>query len=119
MEQELFFKLIESGDLKDVYDLVENFPALVHIKKVTGETGLHMAIIRKNILLSCYLIGMCSNVNSQDNDGNTPLIIASFIQNVELVKTLLLFGGNPNIKNNKYKSAIDFSRTKEISLLLS
>lgn len=62
------------------------------------------------------------NVDLQDNDGNTALMLAAQAGQLEAVKTLKLFKANTLLKNKQSKTALDLARLKgnrEIVKLLS
>lgn len=62
------------------------------------------------------------NVDLQDSDGNTALMLAAQAGQVEAVKTLKLFKADTLLKNDKGKTALDLARSKnntEIVKLLS
>jgi ankyrin repeat protein len=62
------------------------------------------------------------NVNQQDDDGMTALMLAAEAGQVEAVKTLLFFKANKLVKNKQGKTALDLARSKnntEIVKLLS
>jgi len=46
------------------------------------------------------------DINIKDNNENTALIIASYKENIEIVKSLLDHGAGVNIKNNKGYTAL-------------
>lgn len=52
------------------------------------------------------------NVNSRDQNGDTPLHLAVYYNNVEVVKILIRYGANPRIKNRQGFSSIDIARDK-------
>ena len=47
--------------------------------------------------------------NIQDNNGYTALIYAVYFQNIELVRLLLHYGANPDIKNHVGKTALIYA----------
>ena len=46
------------------------------------------------------------NLNTQDSDGDTPLICASWKNHEPIIKLLLSYGANPFLQNKKYKNCI-------------
>ena len=46
------------------------------------------------------------DINTQDNDGDTPLICASWKNHESIVKLLLSYGANPFLRNKKYRNCI-------------
>ena len=62
-----------------------------------GNTYLHISIIQQNI----NLMEKGISVNEINNDGNTALHFAFYINNIEIIKLLLNYHINPIIKNNQ------------------
>jgi tetratricopeptide (TPR) repeat protein len=61
---------------------------------------------------------MGADVNSVDQNGRTPLMIASFIGDVEIVEMLLAAGANPEFINDAGESALTLAQTKEVERIL-
>ena len=55
------------------------------------------------------LLAKAIDVNMIDDDGNTPLIVASDYGHTKIVKLLLNNGADPNIENKKGWTAVDFA----------
>ena len=91
-----------------------------------GSTPLHGAACRGNIEIAGNLLGegidldiftlakrqrfdgdFLSNINTKDNNGNTPLHEAVICGNPDMVKFLLQKGADQSIKNNKGHSPYD------------
>ncbi|MEN2998495.1 MAG: ankyrin repeat domain-containing protein [Brevinematia bacterium] len=63
-----------------------------------------------------------ADVNSRDDDGDTPLHLAVMLNNYEIVKLLVTYGANPYLRNRQGLSPIDIARDKgyeEIYLFLT
>ena len=73
----------------------------VYVDKVNydGETLLHLAVGTGRILNVALLIYWGCDLNICDANGNTPLHIAAIQGNFEVIKMLLLCGGDSQIKN--------------------
>lgn len=73
-------------------------------KKSNGIAPLHFAANVPNneepILLK-YLLDKGANPNIIDFQGSTPLFVANFADNQEVIDLLLKFGADPSIRNNK------------------
>lgn len=73
-------------------------------KKSKGVAPLHFAAkISKNekpILLK-YLLEKGADPNIRDFQGSTPLFVANFAGNKDVIDVLIKFGADPNIRNNK------------------
>jgi ankyrin repeat protein len=82
---------------------------LINIKvNLDNKFSLHLAIIHLNIEIVKELLNAGANPNLQDNEGNTPIMLAAFYHNTEIFD--LLFNLNVNIdlslKNNKGWTAL-------------
>jgi len=77
----------------------------------TNITSLHLACYKNNMRVAKLLIQNGANLNAQDNDDNTPLLIATMNNNVELVKTLL--DAEPSASASAAPSAIVYSTLDE------
>ena len=55
------------------------------------------------------LLAKAIDVNMIDDDGNTPLIVASDYGHTKIVKLLLNNDADPNIENKKGWTAVDFA----------
>jgi len=64
------------------------------------------------------LIQLGADVNSIDQNGRTPLMIASFIGDVDIVEMLLAAGANPEYTNDAGESALSLAQTKDVERLL-
>ena len=73
-------------------------------KKSNGIAPLHFAADvpnnEKPILLK-YFLEKGADVNIRDFQGNTPLFVANFADNKEVIDLLLKFGADPTIRNDK------------------
>jgi hypothetical protein len=56
------------------------------------------------------LLDKGASVNATNRDGNTPLHIAAFLCNEEIVRLLLQRGANPSLKNKRGETAVDVVR---------
>lgn len=105
-------KLIESG-------------AALDAKDKWGRTPLHYAVYRwfngngagginavkspgsGSEELVNLILDRGANIDAQDNDGNTPLMIAVISQQPDMVQLLINRGAATNIQNNKGKTALE------------
>ncbi len=58
------------------------------------------------------LLAHGAQVNTRNNKGVTPLMIAARTGNLQTVKLLLTHGADPNLKDNTGKTAADYARTE-------
>ncbi|BFZ20236.1 hypothetical protein BsWGS_23274 [Bradybaena similaris] len=99
----------ENGNLKAVQFLIKA-GAKVEDKGEDGMTGLHYAAkagyldVVKHILETGKV-----NINIQDDGGWTPIMWATELQMVEVVKYLLTQGGDPNKKDNEENTSLHWA----------
>lgn len=103
----------------------EKFKVFIALKKLAdcknqnGETPLHAA---SDVSIVRMLIGMGVNLNSQDNNGSTPLMFASKNSRAEIVRLLLYNGASPKIKDNASRTALHYAAeggcTESVTVLL-
>ena len=87
------YKFLEAVRKKDgtvVTELLEKgSPSLINTRDQTsGQTGLHIATQRRDLVWMQYMISRGANVNIRDGKGQTPLVIATnfgFVEGVELL----------------------------------
>ncbi|VAW71110.1 hypothetical protein MNBD_GAMMA12-1264 [hydrothermal vent metagenome] len=97
--------------------------ASAYIDVSTGDTFLTLLYKYKDISLAKYIINKHKNyINKPNNDGYTPLMLASKHGNLPLLALLLRNGAKVNLINNKGKSAltiaIDAGKSKIAETLL-
>jgi len=62
-----------------------------------------------------------ANINLQDNEGLSPLMLASTNGHLDIVKTLLIMGANKDLQNNDGQTALQLAlanNNEEIAYLL-
>jgi len=67
------------------------------------------AVLKDNFSSLKSLVNNGADINTQDKDGDTPLIIASTFGNLTIVKYLLLKGAKVDIKNKDGDTALSMS----------
>lgn len=72
----------------------------------------------KSIAMAKLLLDAGADINSQTKLGNTALIHASMVGNIELVKFLIDRGADVNIKNSNKRTALYYAKNAEIRKLL-
>ncbi len=58
-------------------------------------------------------------MNSKNDNGDTPLILAVSNNQVEIVSILLSAGANPSIENTSGESALDIARSRNDQTMLN
>lgn len=79
----------------------------------TGETPLHLAVIRDNIEIMQLLLQHGANPDAQDVDGYTPLFS---VKSLEAAHMLLMAGADPYKTDMFKQSAIDAIANNEIAV---
>jgi uncharacterized protein len=67
----------------------------------SGDTGLHIVARGRDINWLAFLLTKGARVDSQNNEGTTPLMLASQIGWQAGVEQLLVRRANPNLANNR------------------
>lgn len=68
-----------------------------------SEHLLHIAVSRDDVLTASYLVSYITNINEQDDDGNTPLHLC---KSEEMAKLLLRQNPQLNLLNNDEQLAM-------------
>merc|ERR1712038_1131234 len=104
----------EQGNLKILNFLVQNAPDVVDMKGFQGRTPLGGAVIDGHLNVVKYLISQHNvNIDSQENDGSTPLILAAYFNRPKVARFLFEKGANNSIKDNDGQTALDYARSKK------
>eukprot|EP01130_Rhizamoeba_saxonica_P010969 TRINITY_DN4533_c0_g1_i1.p1 TRINITY_DN4533_c0_g1~~TRINITY_DN4533_c0_g1_i1.p1 ORF type:complete len:107 (-),score=30.32 TRINITY_DN4533_c0_g1_i1:148-468(-) len=80
-------------------------------------TLLHWAVDRGNLELTEILIDMGSNINFQNENGETPLHIAVLCEYDDIVKLLLEKGADTSVVDNENETVFDSASKKQAELL--
>lgn len=70
---------------------------------------LMAAVVKGNNEIALLLIQKKANVNQVDANGTTALLYATMFKNYELVSELVKNGADPETKDNRKNSAIDYA----------
>ena len=71
------------------------------------------AATKGSIEIADLLLKKSADVNAQDDDGNTALIMAVGNGNRDLIRNLLAAGAKPSLRNKIGISAVDLAKHKE------
>lgn len=105
------FQSIENDKLAVASILVKQKLTGVNIKDKKSNTPLHQAVKFNNKTVTELLINNDADFNSVNNNGETPLHIACFNGNIDLV-TLLIEKTDHTTKNSNNKTALDIAKEK-------
>jgi len=98
---------------KDALPLSEKMQqdTLLNLKDKDGNTALHQSVLQKSdIFLKLLLkVGRC-DINNQNNQGETPIYIATMKRDIRKVIMLGEKGGNCGIPNNAGVYCLEFTR---------
>nr|WP_217352787.1 ankyrin repeat domain-containing protein [Sphingomonas sp. ID1715] len=65
----------------------------------TGERAIHMAVKDRDLAWVGFLMQKGARVDLKDNDGNTPLMVAARVSNLDAARLLLAKGAQINATN--------------------
>lgn len=91
----------------------------VNIRNFKGTTPLWLAISTNFIDGASVLIAKRARVNDPGPAGETPLIAAVHLKNLELIKTLITAGADPTRADNSGRNALDYSKLGGTSMMTS
>lgn len=119
IEQKLIIA-IKNDNLSVVKYLVFEDPSIVNCTAMYFEKPIHVACIYKKLKILKFLVSEGGNINSRGYSGNTPLHVASSIDNnVEILEYLISLGCDLKIKNDDNKTPIQISTVENIKYFLS
>ncbi|WP_164967702.1 ankyrin repeat domain-containing protein [Arcobacter sp. CECT 8985] len=107
--ENLFERLYKEDNL-ELLELFFKNGLDINIKNSLGYRPLHYASYNNDIYLLNILIKYSNlKLNAKDINGDTPLIIATRRENINIVKKLINLNANKFLKNNEYKTAYDYA----------
>ena len=87
--------------------------ANAHVRDVKGRTPLFPCFFNRDVEAVRLLMQRGIRINTQDNEGNTALMMA-VTKDSSSVQALLDAGANPNIKNKAGKTALQIAQENKI-----
>ncbi|KAF5323106.1 hypothetical protein D9611_009269 [Ephemerocybe angulata] len=105
-------------------DLILKFdPKTISLRDVGGRTALMQAVINGSPSIAKILLDHGSEVNIQDQAGNTPLICAARVKSplnsLELVRELLRRGAEISVQNSRRETVLHHAVPEVIETLLA
>ncbi len=73
------------GDFEKVKEMLKEDKAFIHAKDKYGFTALHNAMSEEQFAIVAYLITLGADVNAQNDEGISPLHLACYVENAELL----------------------------------
>lgn len=89
----------------------------INAQDSNGDTPL-IASVNDDVTILTFLLKKGASPNLQDKNGDTALMMAAFEGYQAAVRTLLEYGPNVNIRDNRGRSAIDKAFTPKIRRML-
>jgi len=103
-----FLKAVKDRDGTEATKFLnEPGSVIVNTKDIsTGETALHIVIARRDSTWTGFLLQKGANPNVRDDNGITPLMLATQLRFVEGARVLLAEDANVNQTNNRGETAL-------------
>ena len=104
-----FIECCKKEESNETIELIlKKYPDIINQREdETGMTGLMYSCISGNIKNIRLLLTRKANINIQDQIKNTALIHCAKTSNFEIIKMLIINGGNRYAKNGEEKSLLD------------
>ncbi len=108
-------KYISGINLKEIASLlIDNGANLESVDPLNQQSALHKAVLINDADIVQMLAELEANIDVQDINGSTPLMMAVTNRNYFLVKDLLDFNANTELKNKKGLSAYDIAKKSKL-----
>lgn len=109
---------VRAGLLSFFCFLLEDFKMDINLKENYG-TVLHSSIVERREDMALLIITKINCIDTQNNEGNTPLHLAISTGNYLITRHLLINGANRRIVNNFHKTPAQLCDSKDLASLLS
>jgi ankyrin repeat protein len=96
-----FLKAVKDRDGAKANELLgKGSPTLIDTADLsTGERGLHIAVKERDLSWVGFLLQKGARIDLKDGQGNTPLMVAARIGNLDAARVLISRGANLNVTN--------------------
>lgn len=92
--------MVQNNHLKPLIKLLQMHTFNLNDRNLSGDTIMHKAAYCGYTQIASYLLTLDIDPNSQNNLGETPLMLATKGKAKRIVKVMLLKGLNRHVKNN-------------------
>ncbi|ORX61170.1 ankyrin [Piromyces finnis] len=107
------------ASIQNIINIIKSNNELINIKNNEGDNTLFIAI--KNHFqpyILTYLMQLGSRIDEVDNNGNSPLILATAHRNFKSVNCIMYFHPNLNLKNKNNDTALTIAvRNNDINIV--
>ena len=106
-----FLQAVEDKDGTEVTELLDTPGSTVVNARdlTTGRTAMHIVVERRDGVWIDFLYQQGANVNVADNDGMTPLMLATQLGYVDGVEKLIAHGANVDVTNNSGETPLMYA----------
>ena len=97
------FNIIQQNDVNSLMKILarKTAPKYMGVQDMCGKIALHHTVELQKYEMCVLLLKQGSRLTVEDNEGNTPLILACIKRNYEITKLLLQYGGKKKYKKKK------------------
>lgn len=100
-----------------IKNLIENHDVSVIEKNNSGNSPVHIASIKNKVLAYMSMSPYIEDVNYINSYKQTPIVLASKNNSLEVAYALMLKGANPNIKDAYNMNAFDYAKKLDSPLM--
>ena len=113
-----FFDCLRNGELEQVKEYISSKTFLPNVTLESGISCLHLAVESGNVKLVEYLVETGVNINHQDEDGWTPLHLASLLEDIDVIESLLKNGAQNDILSYEGELPCEVTESEEVEAFL-
>lgn len=113
------FDYIDLGLNKQFLEELNKNQKLLTLKDEEGYPLIHRAISSRNYELLSFLAGKPECINIKDNNGQSPLLYAAFLNDTQAVDTLLIFKADMNIADYNEHTPLHYAKKYQNQKLIN